>query len=600
MTSKTLHRRDWALLVAYSFALFGVSLVGGRPLTLHESVLPQSAREMLADGDWIVPKKGGEPWLESPPLPQWCTVAIASLFGRCDAEWIPRLGPVLVAMFCVCLTAWMASVWYGRTIGLISGLIFATTCEFTRYAWLAEDEIYLCGLVTAAIFWFVKLEFTEREFSKCEQWRRNVSQSPNLPRRIFSVLFGRRPWSVVIFFALMGLTNLAKGLIFGTAMAAIPMIGWLAWNRDWTRVPKYVWVWGFVLFGGILAAWPLAAQWRNPDVVDVWVYDLGGRVSGEYTDINQPLWYYAVNLPWMLAPWTFVLPFGLAATWNAVKSDRNSPARFLWAWAFLVPIVFSIPGGKHHHYLLHALAPWAILSALGLGRCRAWLASWPRWLVHPAMGALTVGLPAMIVLAIVHSRHPLPGPPGVFLGLMVALPFAAAALTWGLHHAQPRVAAVTAFASLLVAYGVGHWYAGQYVDVHRMDVALLKEARQVAEQRQAAIVVDLNQSPLSGFLDLFYLPPTARSIHNISFLADESLPKNLLLLTRIGEADALRRFGEIEELARSQRRLKSVHEPWRLALYAVRLNDHLDRKSAHGVRVSPMQAMHRADGPILR
>ena len=25
-------------------------------------------REMLADGDWLVPKKGGEPWLESPPF----------------------------------------------------------------------------------------------------------------------------------------------------------------------------------------------------------------------------------------------------------------------------------------------------------------------------------------------------------------------------------------------------------------------------------------------------------------------------------------------------------------------------------------------------
>lgn len=590
MASQTLERRDWILLVVYCLALFGVSLFAGRPMTLHESVLPQSAREMLADGDWIVPKKGGEPWLESPPLPQWCTVAIASLFGRCDAEWIVRIGPALVATFCVCLTSWMASVWYGRIIGLMSGLILATTCQFTRYAWLAEDEIYLCGLVTAAVAWFVKLEFVEKP----------EPEASAMGSSILTMLFGPRSWSVVIFFVLMGMTNLAKGLIFGTAMAAIPMGGWLLWNRDWSRCTKYVWVWGFLLFGVILAAWPLAARWRSPDVVDVWVYDLGGRVSGEYTDINQPIWYYPVNLPWMLAPWTFVIPFGLAATWQAVKSQRNSPARFLWAWALLIPIIFSIPGGKHHHYLLHALTPWAVLAALGVDRCRAWLAAWPRWLVHPVTGVMTVGVPVMIALFLIQSRYPIPGPPGFFVSLMATIPVLAFLLTWGLHHPQPRIVAATVFSLLFAGYAFGHWYAGQYVDVNRMDVALIKETRRLAEEEQATIVVDMNQSPLTGFLDLFYLPATARSVHNISFLADQNLPREFLLLTRTGEAESLHEFGEIREVASSQRRHKPATEPWRLALYSVRLKDDLTRRSAEGLHVSPMQAMHRADGPMLR
>lgn len=594
MEPKTLRPRDWTLVVCYCLALFGVSLVAGRPLTLHESVLPQSAREMLVDGDWIVPKKGGEPWLESPPLPQWCTVAVASLFGRCDAEWIVRIGPVIAATICVCLTAWMASVWYARTIGLLSGLILATICEFTRYAWLAEDEIYLCVLITAAIAWFVKIEFAETSQPGAS------ARGSDRSLTVAAVLFGYRHWPLIIFFILLGLTNLAKGLIFGTAMAAIPMLGWLAWNRDWPRVEKYIWVWGLLLFGAILVAWPLAAQWRSPDVVDVWVYDLGGRVSGEYTDINQPIWYYFVNLPWMLAPWTLVIPFGMAATWTAVKSERNSPSRFIWAWALLIPIVFSIPGGKHHHYLLHALAPWAILSALGIDRCRAWLAIWPRWLVHPLTSVITVGAPAMIALALIQSRHPIPGPNGFFLGLMVTIPIAALVLTWGLHHPRPRLSAITVFSVLFVGYAFGHWYAGQYVDVNRLDVALIKETRRQAEERRAAVVVDLNRSPLSGFLDLFYLSPTARPIHNISFLADESLPKEFLLLTRIGEAEALVAFGDVEEVARSERRHKPATEPWRLVLYDVRLKDDLPRRTTSGLRVSPMQAMQRVDGPTLR
>lgn len=615
MASGTLRTQDWGILVLYCGLLFGVSLVGGRPMTLHEAVLPQSAREMLADGDWIVPKKGGEPWLESPPLPQWCTVTVAAVFGRCDAEWIVRIGPMLVGTICVCLTAWMASVWYGRTIGLLSGLILATTCEFTRYAWLAEDEIYLCGLVTAAVAWFVKLEFIDThcglvpgKLLGADGVRAtelsSAAASSSLRQTdlgaIASLLFGPRSLAVVIFFVLLGATNLAKGLMFGTAMAAIPMVGWLAWNRDWSRVQKYVWVWGAVIFASIMFAWPVLAWIRSPDVGEVWLYDLGGRMSGKYTEINQPLWYYPVNLLWMLAPWTFVVPFGLAATWAAVRTQRNSPARFLWAWAILVPAIFSIPGGKHHHYLLHALTPWAVLAAVGIERCRAWLATWPRWLVHPLTGLFTVGIPISVALAMLQSRQLLPGPPELIYGLMAVVPMLAMAITWGLHHHRPQVAAVTVFASLFTFFAAGHWYAGQYVDVNRYDVAFLKSIGRVTRDRQATLVVDMNQLPLSAFLQLFYLPDDVRTVHNVSFLADDTLPNEVLVLTRTGEMDALQEYGEAIELQRSDRPLKPPQEAWRMVLCSVRLRDDLARHSTADIRITPMQAMHRADGPVLK
>lgn len=599
-----MNQRDVALLAGYCCLLFGVSLVAGRPLTLHEAVLPQSAREMLADGDWIVPKKGGEPWLESPPLPQWCTVAVASLFGRCDAEWIVRIGPAMAATLTVLLTAWMASVWYGRTIGLISGLMLATMCQFTRYAWLAEDEIYLCALVTAAIAWFVRLEFIP--------WRGHLvpasgetdatnaafmKRSPSLPRS-----GGERTKQValIIFFVLLGLTNLAKGLMFGTAMALIPIVGWMVWNRDWNRLAKYAWLPGWLLFGLILAAWPLASIWREPAAADVWRYDLGGRLTGDYTEINQPWWYYAANLPWMAAPWTLVIPFGLAATWPAVKTARGSPERFLWAWAALVPVVFSIPGGKHHHYLLHALAPWAILSALGVAQLRAWLAMWPRWLVHPLVGVLTVGVPAMIGLTVLHFRDVLAGSSQTFLVLMILIPVAAFTLTWGLHHRQGRIATATVFSALLLGYAAGHWYAGQYVDTHRHDVALLRRTRGLIEDRRTLAVVDLSRAPLSGFLELFYLPETTRTVHNSSFLASDDLPNEFLLLTASGNVESIRQFGEVVELDQSTRHLKADAERSRLTLLSIRLHDDLARHSIADVRISPMQAMQRQEGPVLR
>ena len=76
------------------------------------------------------------------------SVAVADPLVRIG---IVRIGPMLVATGVVLMTAWMASLWFGRSLGLLAGLVLATTLEFTRYGWLAEDEIYLCGIVTSVI-----------------------------------------------------------------------------------------------------------------------------------------------------------------------------------------------------------------------------------------------------------------------------------------------------------------------------------------------------------------------------------------------------------------------------------------------------------------
>jgi len=176
-------------------------MVGGRPLTMHEAVLPQSACEMVADGDWVIPKSGGRPWLERPPLPRWITVGTAAVAGTCAKEWVVRLAPVVIATGVVLLLARIAAGWFGRNIGLLSGFLLATMFEFTGYAWLAEADIFLCGIVTATIAIFIHLEFFHKP-------------PPGAPPRIW----GRRSILVLLFFVLLGMTNLAKSLPFGTVM----------------------------------------------------------------------------------------------------------------------------------------------------------------------------------------------------------------------------------------------------------------------------------------------------------------------------------------------------------------------------------------------
>ena len=582
--TENLKRGDYCLLALFCLVLFGEAMFSGRGLSIHESVLPQSAREMYADGDWVIPKRGGAPWLESPPLPQWVTVAIASLFGRCDSIAVVRLGPTLVATAVVLMVAWMGTRFFGRGIGLLSGFVMATTCQFLRYAWLAEDEIYLCGLVTLAVTLFVRLEFSDAP----EQAEIRESDG----------FFGARRPAVLAFFIALGMTNLAKGLIFGTAMAVIPAGAYLIWNADLSRIKRYLWLWGWLAFAVVMLAWPVAAYLRFPDVLDVWWFDLGGRLDGSYQASAEPWWYYPVNLLWMLAPWTLVIPVGMWATRDAALRTRYSPERFLWCWALLVPAVYSLAKGKHHHYMLHAIAPWSILASVGLIKVRETMLAWPKSMHNPFWSLGTTAAPIMIVIWLLRER--VPGGSGVYWPVLVACPFLIVLLSWAIMHFSARRAASTLFLTLAVAYTFGHFVASRYVDTHRVDTQFLTAVRQQVPTEEK-ILVDLNVEALRGFMLLFYLDDNSIPLHNLSFARDKRIDDPaVFVLTRTSKRPEQDELSTTDVVMQSPHTGREVTAADRLTLFRLTYGAGARSVSGAGVRISPMQAMYRAEGPVLR
>ena len=576
-----LQRADCLLLIAFCLLFFGFSLIGGRPLSMHEGVLPQSAREMLADHDWVIPKNGGRPWLESPPLPQWTTVAIASLFGRCDAVWIVRIGPALVATLAVLLVAWMAAGWFGRTIGVLSGLVLATCYEFAQYAWLAEDEIFLCAIVTSAVALFIRTEFFHGD-----------SADPAVSHHFF----GRRPLRLLAFFVVLGLTNLAKGILFGTVITLVPIAGFLIWNGNLRRITYYCWFWGWLAFAGVAAAWPLAAWVRYPDVVELWLFDHVGRLDGGYQALSEPFWYYIKVLPSEIAPWTVVIPLGLWLTRTRALGTRYSAERFLWCWAVLTPLVFSIPSGKHHHYLLHCLAPWAVLAAPALVWLHTWIRSWPARWQNPWNGLVTMGLPVDLILWL--SRGKIQGPDWLVLSLMVVWPLCAVALAWALVQPRGRLAAGALFATVAAAFCGGHVYAGRFADQCREDTLFLTRVRQTVPAGHP-LLVNTNMGSLDEFRIQFYLDEQAIPLHNLSFLADERIPgSDAFVIARMGDAPLIEQFGTAQVVLQSTRTRREKSSADRLTLFHLHYSEPT-RLSSKDVHISPMQVMGRAEGPYL-
>lgn len=573
------------LLVLYCVLLFGFPLLGGRYLTMHEAVLPQSAKEMYTTSEWIVPTSAGRPWLERPPLPQWITMACAHLVGRFDEEWVVRLPSILMATLSVLMVAHLATRWYGRSMGMLSGLTLATSLEFTRYAWLAEQDIHLCAIVTATIALFARLEFPNPGTGGAAGGS-EVS------------FFGKRPLAVLLWFLVLGATNLAKGLVFGTAMVAIPVGIYLLWNADLARIRRYAWFWGWLAFAVVASIWPVAAYLRHPDVLPLWSFDLFGRLKGTYTDINEPTWYYAANFPVITAPWVFLAIAGLIMTARKAFTVRYSAERLLWGWALGPMLVFSIPGGKHHHYMLHSVAPWAILSALALVRLRDWSLTWPQYLKTPIAGALFVGAPLAVALGW-FGPYIIEGPAWLIPAAIIAITVVSALLAFGVHHRQPAVAAATLFGFLLVIYSVGAATTAHYFDECRHDTEFFQQVRHRVEEEKLPLVVNADLNSMDIFRILFYIGEVARPVHNLTFLRGEDIPSgNVYVLTRGKDRAKLAALGKVREVMQAEQTRREETPGDRFTLFELDLRVDLVRFPSDR-RVSPMQAMDREEGPFI-
>lgn len=541
--------RDYLLLAAFCLALFLTCPLFGKRLTGHESVLAQNSREMLIDRDWLVPKVGGEVWLERPPMPDWVICAVYAVAGTSANDGVARLAAVLVAVPLVLIVANFGALLYGRAAGLMAGGIFATMHETYSYASNPEADIFLCLIVTACLAAFARLEFGVRADRAGESGH----------------FVGPRPWAVLAFFALLGATNMAKGVIFGTVMAGLPVAGYLLWNRSWGQWKRYVWLWGWLAAAAVALAWPMAVIARHPEIVELWKDHYFRRLNKGY--LAEPWWYYAANVPYVLLPWT---PAALIGLWQTRKAAFAGPSaeRFLWCWAILPPAVFSLADGKHHHYLLHCMAPWAILSVRGAAAvwhfCRA---RFPQGGYPWVATGLVGGAVAALLFA---YRAKIGGPEWLVPAAAAALVGLAFALCRSLAHPNPRVAFAGVLVACAGAYAMWTCYQGAYRDSYRDDAALMVWASG-AVPADAPLFVHYDWvRPLETFWVLYHTPRPGTLVRDPWELKEKADGRReAFVLARRMDAPALAVIGTVETVLQSEQTRLEAGPEYRRVLYRV-------------------------------
>lgn len=577
-----LRLRDFLILAAFCLLLFGFEMFSGRPLSLHEARLPELSREMFLHHNWLFPQSGGRPWLERPPLPQWIEVATSLLLGQqCDKVWVVRLPSALMGMATVLMTAWAAGVWFGRGVGMLSGLVLATTYEFYAYSVLAEDDIFLTAAVAVAFTLFVSMEFASgRE------------------RDARVGFLANRPWQVWAFFFILGLMNIVKSPLLGAAVVVAPVGAYLLLSGDWLRIRRYVWLWGWLIFAALLVWWTLAAIHRYPDVTRNWRFDYE-----ETAQYDQPFWYYVgIVLPAFCEPWILAAITGFIVTTGAAWRRRTSAERFLWCWAILPVIVLSIHHRKHHHYFVPSIAPWAILSALGLSIVwrdltkpstkprRAWI---PIAIVA-IVAALGVALYRPIAARAFHVES-IPVPFSAVVALAAGIVLAAAIFLLALAARRTAIATAACFLGIAFAYC---WGQRVLPDLTTDDTAFLRRADAEVPRNQPLFVNGDLGGEMDFFRNQFYLRPSAILLHNLSYLRDDQITApDVWVITRRHDMEKLQELGrvDIEDASAHTRRERTPDD--RFTLFHLHFAPGLQRYPRPPY-VNTLQAMGREKGPF--
>lgn len=364
----------WALFwLTLVVMLIGVGLRS--PWPADEPRFVEAAREMVANGQWLFPSRGGEFYPDKPPVFMWAIALCYLILGNL------KLAFLLPNAFCGLLTVMLvydlgAKLWNVRT-GRNAALLLLLVPQFLVQVKSAQIDAMVMCWITVGCYGLI------RHFMLGPNWR----------------------WYFVSW-AFMGLGVITKGVGFLPLLMLLPL-GFYAWRQQLYR-PSWKWraALGPLVMLAVIAAWlvPMVLTVLHNGSPEYTAYmnnilfkQTGHRYANAWHHI-KPWYFFIVSvIPWLWFP----LPFLAVAHWKTfvAKIKADPQIVILLAWVALVVLFFSISPGKRNLYILPALpiaslAVAAALQCVGQRRWFEWLVTGLLWLVS----GLTLALGVMAVM----------------------------------------------------------------------------------------------------------------------------------------------------------------------------------------------------------
>jgi 4-amino-4-deoxy-L-arabinose transferase len=320
------------------FVFLYILPLGIRPIIIpDESRYAEIPREMVASGNWIVPKLDGLRYFEKPVLGYWLNALSIELFGEnAFAVRFPSAMATGLSGFIIFLLVRRFS---GEPAAAISAaLIFLTSFIVYGVGTFNILDSVLAVFVTASIASFF-FAYTAAASRKKKQG--------------FLFLFG-------IF---CGLAFLTKGFL-AFAIPVLVIVPFMIWERRFKDLFFISWI---PVAGAVLAAlpWVVLIHLKEPDFWHFFIWNEHiKRFLSPGAQHHESFWYYSYLFPAAALPWTFFFPAAILGLKK--KGIEPSITRFAICWFVFPFLFFSISKGKILTYILPCFPPFAILMSIGI------------------------------------------------------------------------------------------------------------------------------------------------------------------------------------------------------------------------------------------
>jgi 4-amino-4-deoxy-L-arabinose transferase-like glycosyltransferase len=426
-------RRDLvaiALLTLFVSTIYGARL-GRQPLVGEETRWATGAREMLATGDWIVPRQQGRVFAERPPMTMWMMGAAGWLRGDVDPIAI-RLPSVVAVVLTSLLVFAYTRAFASIVAAIVAALAYATMGQVLQIGRQGESEALFALLVGASFL-------------------------------LWHLGYIRGWWPLVVWtigFAFAALAALVKGPQAPVYFVAITSV-YLAVRRDWRYLVSWQFAVGAAVFAAILTAWQIpfyrATDWAT--VVATWSGLAGDRIYLRGVLTHALMYPFETFV--CLLPWSPILIALAKRETRMLLSDLRPVTTFLYmAVAVAYPTVWFAAGARGRYFMpLYPLV--AVLIGLVVDRCAvAAIGSYPRraWHQFLLLWGTVIGASALAVGSASLLKNDLAGrfyQPQWFGFVYAVLAAAATYLLWNAYRRSNKSRPIIAAFAIATIAGIG-------------------------------------------------------------------------------------------------------------------------------------------------
>jgi 4-amino-4-deoxy-L-arabinose transferase len=369
------------LLIAICFLCLYILPLDIRPLVIPDEVrYAEIPREMVASGDWIVPRLNGLLYFEKPVMGYWLNGIAMKVFGenKFSVRITSAMSAGLSALMVFCLTSMFL---HSRRKGALAASVYLTF--FLVYAlgvFSVLDGMFSFFLTACIGFFFLAWSYREH------------------PPFYFLYL--------VFTGIFCGFAFLTKGfLAFAVPISII--VPFFLWEKEYKKIFSMSWIPILVALIVILP-WAILVHIKAPDFWNFFFWhEHVKRFFSEGAQHKESFFFFFKVLPGALLPWTFLVPASVAGLRK--NGLKNPLLRYAICWFAFPFLLFSISSGKLSTYILPCFPALAILLSIGLIEyLKTQKTYWFDKGVIFLMGLMGILLASLVILqtGIIEQLHP--------------------------------------------------------------------------------------------------------------------------------------------------------------------------------------------------